>query len=593
MEAAEDEVSAAAASLFSGFAREYQAIGVQVEAFHQQFVRTLTANAGAYATAEAANANPLQQAALNLINAPAQTLTGRPLVGNGAHGAPGTGQNGGAGGWLFGDGGNGGSGATGQAGGNGGSAGLIGNGGAGGKGGAGVGATAAPSGGRGGAGGLLMGNGGAGGIGGTSVFGTAGAGGAGGSAHLVGDGGNGGTGGSGPTSGEGGAGGAGGQLAGHAGSHGARGTKVTAPGGPADPGPGGPTDPGPGGPVNPDPGDPGTGDPGTGDPGTGDPGTGDPGTGDPGTGDPGTGDPGTGDPGTGDPGTGDPGNPTVSNATDAAKNHDIVASNGGKITNSSISEISGIDAGINNPDVYWVHNDSGDSARIFAIDSKTGQTLGTYTLSGASAVDWEDIEVAIGPDGKSYIYVGDIGDNGGSRSNVTIYRVPEPIVTGTAANPTNSTLTGVQQLKMTYPNGLKLNSEALLVDPITGNMMVIEKTGSTVSRVYSVPESAWNSGSAIFQQVGTLDLSTASATLVTSADFSADGSQVAVRTYGDVFLWNRTPDSDPWSVFSQQPVVAPAVSETLGEAIAFHPDGRGYVTVSEGTNQTLHEFNVR
>jgi hypothetical protein len=32
--------------------------------------------------------------------------------------------------------------------------------------------------------------------------------------------------------------------------------------------------------------------------------------------------------------------------------------------------------------------------------------------------------------------------------------------------------------------------------------------------------------------------------------------------------------------------------ESQGEAIAFHPDGDGYVTVSEGSNQTLHNFDA-
>ncbi|EUA14955.1 PE-PGRS family domain protein [Mycobacterium kansasii 732] len=91
--------------------------------------------------------------------------------------------------------------------------------------------------------------------------------------------------------------------------------------------------------------------------------------------------------------------------------------------------------------------------------------MGSYTLGGAKAVDWEDIEVATAADGRSYIYVGDIGDNGLSRSDVVIYRVPEPTVTGTATNPTNTTLTGVDQLRLVYPNGEKINSESLAVDP--------------------------------------------------------------------------------------------------------------------------------
>ncbi len=117
-----DEVSAAIASLFAAHGQAYQAVSAQMSAFHAQFVQTFTAGAGAYASAEAAAAAPLE-GLLNIVNTPTQLLLGRPLIGNGANGAPGTGQAGGAGGLLYGNGGAGGSGAPGQAGGPGGAAG--------------------------------------------------------------------------------------------------------------------------------------------------------------------------------------------------------------------------------------------------------------------------------------------------------------------------------------------------------------------------------------------------------------------------------------------------------------------------------------
>jgi hypothetical protein len=89
--AAEDEVSTAIAALLSGHGQSFQTLGAQVAAFHEQFVQTLAAGAGRYASAEAANAN-----------APTQQLLGRPLIDNGANAAPGSGLNGGAGGILFG-----------------------------------------------------------------------------------------------------------------------------------------------------------------------------------------------------------------------------------------------------------------------------------------------------------------------------------------------------------------------------------------------------------------------------------------------------------------------------------------------------------
>ena len=145
--AAEDEVSAAIAEMFSAHGQGFQAVSAQAAAFHSEFVQALTAGAGSYVSAEAANvaaftahpAQAVQQDLLNLVNAPSLALTGRPLIGNGANGAPGTGQDGAPGGWLYGDGGAGGSGGrgltTGGNGGHGGNGGRIFNGGDGGVGG--------------------------------------------------------------------------------------------------------------------------------------------------------------------------------------------------------------------------------------------------------------------------------------------------------------------------------------------------------------------------------------------------------------------------------------------------------------------------
>ncbi|ORB87866.1 PE family protein, partial [Mycobacterium kansasii] len=133
--AAADEVSKAIAAVFSTHGRQYQALSAAMAAWQGQFVQALTEAGSAYAAAEAANVSPLQaleQFLLGAINGP--TIAGRPLIGNGTDGAPGTGEPGGPGGYLLGNGGTGGSGAPGQAGGAGGAAGLLGNGGAGGAG---------------------------------------------------------------------------------------------------------------------------------------------------------------------------------------------------------------------------------------------------------------------------------------------------------------------------------------------------------------------------------------------------------------------------------------------------------------------------
>ncbi|WP_156689526.1 PE domain-containing protein [Mycobacterium sp. Marseille-P9652] len=84
--AAEDEVSAAIAELFSAHGQTFRALGAQAAAFHDQLVGTLSAAAGQYAAAEAANvvaaaASPLQTVEQDLqgvINAVVTEIFGSP-----------------------------------------------------------------------------------------------------------------------------------------------------------------------------------------------------------------------------------------------------------------------------------------------------------------------------------------------------------------------------------------------------------------------------------------------------------------------------------------------------------------------------------
>lgn len=84
--AAQDEVSTAIAALFGSHGQHYQAISAQVAAYQQRFVLALSQAGSTYAVAEAASATPLQNV-LDAINAPVQSLTGRPLIGDGANGS--------------------------------------------------------------------------------------------------------------------------------------------------------------------------------------------------------------------------------------------------------------------------------------------------------------------------------------------------------------------------------------------------------------------------------------------------------------------------------------------------------------------------
>ena len=63
-------------------------------------------------------------------------------------------------------------------------------------------------------------------------------------------------------------------------------------------------------------------------------------------------------------------------------------------------------------------NDSGNDAKLFQIDSTTGAIIKTTTVSNFTNVDWEDLAAD-----STYIYIGDIGNNDGERTNLRILRL--------------------------------------------------------------------------------------------------------------------------------------------------------------------------
>jgi hypothetical protein len=280
--------------------------------------------------------------------------------------------------------------------------------------------------------------------------------------------------------------------------------------------------------------------------------------------------------------------PTGLDAVDAACQGYLLASNGPTVSDGAIREGSGIEVGLANPGMYWIHNDSGDIARIFAVDA-TGATRRTYVLGGATATDIEDIDAGPGPvPGVPYLYVADIGDNSERRTNAAIYRVPEPTVTAGAT----VTLTGVDTLWISYPDGPH-NAESLVVDPQTGDMVVIAKPAAGgPAAVYRAPANLADGSHTVLVRVGTLPLPPGSTNVTTAADVSPDGSELVVRTYAAVLLWHRAPGTSIADALATAPCQGPVPPESQGEAAAFHSDGRGYVTMSEGAGPVLHQYDA-
>ena len=266
----------------------------------------------------------------------------------------------------------------------------------------------------------------------------------------------------------------------------------------------------------------------------------------------------------------------------------------GHLAEPALTELSGLAASPTHDGVLWAHNDSGGAPALHAL-APDGTALGTFPIAGAEAVDWEDMAVGPGPDPtRPLLYVGDIGDNDAVRDSVTIYRAAEP-----QARPdgVGVALALVDATAVRYPNG-PADVEALLVDPDTGDVLLITKSYAGASRVLRVDQGdLGQAGVVTAEDVGGLRVPLVAAfggglpgTAVTGADAAPDGSVVLVRTYQSVLALARPPGGTLVDAFSSEPCEAPQLAEDQGEAIAFTRAGDAYLTIGEGPGTPVHRF---
>lgn len=188
-----------------------------------------------------------------------------------------------------------------------------------------------------------------------------------------------------------------------------------------------------------------------------------------------------------------------------------------------ITESSGLAASRQHPGVYWTHNDQDECACLYAVDSRTGETAATVTLTGVGTP--RDVEaISVGPGNE--LWVGDIGDNlGGTWSYVWIYRLPEP------KQLKDQTIKATQYV-VKYADGAR-DAESMMVHPKTGRVYIIDKNEDG-GHLYEGPAQLSPSGTNVFRRGPAVDL------WATDGAFSPDGQQLAVRGYfgGLVYDWN-------------------------------------------------------
>ena len=225
----------------------------------------------------------------------------------------------------------------------------------------------------------------------------------------------------------------------------------------------------------------------------------------------------------------------------------------GQLAHEELSEVSGIVKSTRG-DFYWVHNDSGDEPRVFAIDAEgtplrppflrvTVEDWQGHAIDNATHFDWEDIALSDG-----VLYIADVGNNGNARRDLGVYVVNEP---DPLAIPNMRALRYVPVRypdQTDYPGDIwHFDCEAVFL--ADGKLHFLTKhrqsrrisEGAPGTKLYRL-----DTQNADRENVLTLIGRRDDVSQVTGADLSPDGARLAVSTYTTLWIFDRPTQGGDW-----------------------------------------------
>ena len=283
----------------------------------------------------------------------------------------------------------------------------------------------------------------------------------------------------------------------------------------------------------------------------------------------------------------------------------------GVLQNSLISEASGITYSVHNPGGLWVINDSGleEENKVYFIDS-LGRGQDFLRLEGIRNYDFEAISTVQSANGKTELFVGDIGDNFLNRASVFPYRIywfEEP-----EAGQTNQSISGIKSITINYPNGESIDSESMLIDQSTKDIFLFSKAEKE-KRIFKILGTDLIDGKTVVPiEMGNPVIDKPFSTMpdvvnyysLTDAAISPDNTEILLRTYGQIYYWKKKEGETIDQAIKRQPRIVPSNSkysltgtnakgEPQGEGICFEYRNLGYYTISEQLPTHLYFFRKK
>jgi hypothetical protein len=237
-----------------------------------------------------------------------------------------------------------------------------------------------------------------------------------------------------------------------------------------------------------------------------------------------------------------------------------------RVSDPRITEASGLAPSRRHPGIVYMHNDSGDGPRIFAV-GPDGRTRATFTLAGAGNRDWEGMALGRDGAGRPALFAADIGDNlGGEWPFVTVYRIPEP-------TQVRSQTLRATAFRLRYRDGPR-DAESVLIHPRTNRLYIASKRVS--GALYAAPPRLRTTGFNVLRKVGDAP------PIATDAAFAPDGRTFVIRTYTEAYVYAMTAAGP-----GRRLDVVPLPGQDQGESIAYGLDGVSLLAGSEGADEPL------
>jgi hypothetical protein len=241
--------------------------------------------------------------------------------------------------------------------------------------------------------------------------------------------------------------------------------------------------------------------------------------------------------------------------------------------------------------VLWTHNDSGDGPYLFAIN-RTGEHLGTWQITGAKNVDWEDIATNKDVAGNCSIYIGEIGNSkDGERLEHIVYKIAEPKIGEETLQTARENATQTEpavRLTFSYPDRRR-NAETLLVEPTTGSIYIVTKESSESAAVYKL-NPVFEASKQIASKVAELTVPAVPYGMLTGGSISSDGKRLVLCDYFAAYELELPGKSTSFDeIWKQKPSVVSLGKRKQGESIAYSVDGNSIFATSEGTNSPVIE----